>query len=158
MVRIYTDANILRRFGSAFATTTLPDDLPVQLLVSPLALMEVLSQLGTGEAQEAFNAVRALPRVHNQGPTRVLPWSDDFFRMALFDRPPGNDIITPALNRAVNNILNASNVEDVRTVGEEMRDLLSVRAARLLRIQHDRSVRSSAPSALICGGRAIAVS
>jgi hypothetical protein len=47
MVRIYTDANILRRFGSAFTTRTLPEELSVQLLVSPLALMEVLSQLGT---------------------------------------------------------------------------------------------------------------
>jgi hypothetical protein len=124
MVKIYTDANILRRFGSAFTTRTLAEDLPVQLLVSPLALMEVLSQLGTDQAQEAFNAVQALPRVHNQGPTGMLPWSDDFFRMALFDQPPGNDVITPALNRAVNNVLNASCAEELRTEGQQMRDLL----------------------------------
>jgi hypothetical protein len=124
MVKIYTDANILRRFGSAFATRTLPEDLPVQLLLSPLALMAVLAQLGTDQAQEAFEAVQALPRVHNQGPTGMLPWTDDFFRMALFDQPSGNDVITPALNKAVNNVLNATGPEVLRSNGEEMRALL----------------------------------
>src|SRR5277367_1700944 len=124
MVKLYTDTNILRCFGSAFATRTLAEDLPVQLLVSPLALMELLSQLGTSEAQEAFNAVRALPRVHNQGPTGVLPWSDNFFRMALFSQPPMEDATIPLLNNAVNNVLNATRVEDLRTDGEEMRALL----------------------------------
>jgi len=124
MIKIYTDTNVLRYFGSAFAATALAEDLPVQLLVSPLALMELLSQLGTDQAQEAFNAVQALPRVHNQGPTGVLPWSDDFFRIAIFNEPPGEDVTTPLLNKAVNNVLNAIGPEDLRTAGEEMRDLL----------------------------------
>jgi hypothetical protein len=124
MIKIYTDTNILRYFGSAFATRTLAEDLPIQLLVSPLALMELLSQLGTDQAQEAFNAVQALPRVHNKGPAGVLPWSDDFFRMAIFNQPPGEDVTTPPLNNAVNNVLNTIGPEDLKSEGDEMRALL----------------------------------
>jgi hypothetical protein len=89
--------------------------------------MELLSQLGTDHAQEAFNAVQALPRVHNQGPTALLPWSDDFFRMAIFDQTPaaGRDRTTELLNISVNSILNATGPESFRADGEEMRHLLA---------------------------------
>jgi hypothetical protein len=85
MVKIYTDTNVLRYFGIAFAETSLAEDLKVQLLLSPLTLMELISQLGTDGADEAFAAVQALPRVHNPEATGMLPWSDDLFRMSLFN-------------------------------------------------------------------------
>jgi len=124
MVRIYTDTNVLRYFGTAFAETSLPDDLQMQLLLSPLTLMELISQLGTEGAEEAFAAVQALPRVHNAGATGMLPWSDDLFRICLFNLPPGKDTITPALNNAVINILNAASAEDLSDDGKELRSLL----------------------------------
>jgi hypothetical protein len=124
VVKLYTDTNALHYFGIAFATDRLPDDVPVQLLLSPLSIMELLSHLGTNLAQSAFNAIRALPCVHNAGGTGMLPFSDDFFRMALFNLPPGEDTITPALNRAVNNVLAAADAEKLREVGIEMRALL----------------------------------
>ena len=124
MVKIYTDTNVLRYFGTAFAKASLAEDLQVQLLLSPLTVMELISQLGTEGAEEAFAAVRALPRVHNAGATGMLPWSDDLFRMSLFNLPPGEDTITPALNNAVINILNAAKAEDLKDDGKEMRALL----------------------------------
>jgi hypothetical protein len=124
MVRIYTDTNVLRYFGTAFVNTSLAEDLQVQLLLAPLALMELISQLGTKGAEEAFAAVHALPCVHNPEATRVLPWSDDLFRTCLFNLPPREDNFTPALNNAVVNILNATKAEDLREDGEEMRALL----------------------------------
>ncbi len=124
MVKIYTDTNVLRYFGTAFAKVSLAEDLQVQLLLSPLTVMELISQLGTGGAEEAFAAIQALPRVHNAGATGMLPWSDDLFRISLFNLPPGRDTITPALNNAVINILNAAKAEDLRDDGKEMRALL----------------------------------
>jgi len=124
MVKIYTDTNVLRYFGTASADPSLGEDLQVQLLLSPLTVMELISQLGTGGAEEAFVAVQALPRVHNARKTGMLPWSDDFFRMSLFNLPPDKDTITPALNNAVINILNAAKAEDLRDDGKEMRALL----------------------------------
>lgn len=124
MVKIYTDTNVLRYFGIAFAKTSLVEDLQVQLLLSPLTLMELISQLGTTGAEEAFASVQALPHVHNAGGTGMLPWSDDFFRMSLFNLPPREDTITPALNNAVINILNAAKADDLSEEGKEMRALL----------------------------------
>jgi len=65
MPKIYTDTNVLRYFGTAFAKTSLAKDLQDQLLLSPLSVMELLSQLGTEGAAEAFAAVQAFPRIHN---------------------------------------------------------------------------------------------
>jgi hypothetical protein len=124
MVKIYTDTNVLRYFGTAFAKTSLAKDLRVQLLLSPLTVMELISQLGTDGAEEAFAAVQALPRVHDAEATGMLPWPDDLFRMSLFNLPPGEDTITPALNNAVINVLNAAKAEDLRDEGKEMRALL----------------------------------
>ena len=63
MVKIYTDTNVLRYFGTAFAKCSLEEDLQVQLLLSPLTVMELISQLGTEGAEDAFGAIQALPRV-----------------------------------------------------------------------------------------------
>jgi hypothetical protein len=124
MIKIYTDTNVLRYFGIAFATAHLGQDLRDQLLLSPLAVMELISQLGTEGAQEAFAAVQALPRVYNAQATGMLPWADNLFRMSLFGLPPCEDTMTPALNNAVINVLNAAKAEDLSDVGKEMRALL----------------------------------
>lgn len=124
MVKIYTDTNALRYFGKAFAKSSLPTDLRDHLFLSPLSVMELLSQLGTNNAGEAFSAVHAFPRVHNPEASGMLPWSDIFLRMCLFGLPPEEDPITPALNRAVVNVLNAEHATDLENAGKEMRALL----------------------------------
>jgi hypothetical protein len=124
MVKIYTDTNVLRYFGTAFANASLADDLQLHLFLSPLTIMELASQLGTKDAEEAFTAVHALPRVHNAKACGMLPWSDHFFRMCLFNLPPGEDTITMALNNAIVRILNTAKAEELREEGKEMRLLL----------------------------------
>jgi len=126
MVKIYTDTNVLRYFGTAFADASLAEELQVQLLLAPLSLMELLSQLGTAGAEEAFAAIHALPRVHNAKATGILPWSDCFFRMSLFNLWPNEDTSTDALNRAVLNVLNATKAIDLLEAGKEMRTLLDI--------------------------------
>jgi len=123
-VKIYTDTNVLRYFGIAFAKTGLAEELQEHLLLSPIAVMELISQVGTSAAEEAFSAVQALPNVHNPAGTGMLPWADDLFRISLFKLPPGKDTITPALNNAVVNVLNAAKAEEVVDDAKEMRTLL----------------------------------
>src|ERR1035438_1084676 len=120
MVKIYTDSNVLRYFGTAFAHTSLPDDLQVQLLLAPLSTMELMSQLGTDGAEEAFAAFQALPKFHNPRATGVLPWSDNLFRY-LLKLPPLEDTITTSLNNAVINILNSTGAGALRADGEKWR-------------------------------------
>lgn len=124
MVRIYTDTNVLRYFGEAFAASAVPQEIAIQLFLAPLVTLELLSQLGTEGAEGAFAAVHALPRVHNPTACGVLPWSDDFFRMCLFKLQPGQDIVTQSINNAVNRVLNAANAGELKAEGEEMRALL----------------------------------
>ncbi len=124
MVKIYTDTNVLRYFGEAFAMRTVPEEIAIQLFLAPLAMLELLSQLGTEGAESAFAAVQALPRVHNPTACGVLPWSDDFFRMCLFKMQPGEDIMTSSINNAVNRVLNAASAAVLKAEGEEMRALL----------------------------------
>jgi hypothetical protein len=124
MPKIYTDTNVLRYFGEAFANTTLPDDLRDELLLAPLAVMELFSQLGTAGAADVYAAVHAFPRVHNPAASGMLPWSDDLFKISIFGLPPGENVMMPALNNAINNVLDAKCPEDLFDDGAEMRALL----------------------------------
>jgi hypothetical protein len=124
MVRIYTDTNVLHYFGEAFAASTVPEEIAIQLFLAPLATLELLSQLGTKNAESAFAAVQALPRVHNPAACGVLPWTDDFLRMCLFKQQPEQDIITQSISNAVNRVLNAASAAELKAEGEEMRALL----------------------------------
>jgi hypothetical protein len=124
MPKIYTDTNVLRYFGIAFPDSSLADDLRDHLLLSPLSVMELLSQLGTSDAAGAFAALQAFPRVHNAEASGMLPWSDDVFRICLFNLPPEEDVITPSLNNAVVRVLNAFKSEDLKEDGEELRKLM----------------------------------
>jgi len=124
MVKIYTDTNVLHYFGQAFRTEAVPAEIAAQLLLAPIAILELLSQLGTKDAEGAFAGVQALPRVHNPQSSGVLPWTDNFFRMCLFKLPPDTEDVTQSLNNAIVNVLNANNASELKTQGEEMRALL----------------------------------
>jgi len=124
MTKIYADTNVLRYFGIAFAQRDLAKKLQGHLLLSPIAVMELISQIGADGADEAFAAVHALLRVYNPAGTGMLPWADDFFRISLFHLPPAKDTITPALNNAIVNVLNAEKAQDLTDEAKEMRTLL----------------------------------
>lgn len=124
MVKIYTDTNVLHYFGQAFHTESVPAEIAVQLLLAPIAILELLSQLGTKDAESAFAGVQALPRVHNPEACGFLPWSDDFFRMCLFKTPPSKEDVIRSINNAIVRVLNAGSVSELRAEGEEMRRLL----------------------------------
>jgi hypothetical protein len=124
MVKIYTDTNVLHYFGEAFRTQAVPPEMAIQLLLAPIALLELLSQLGTRDAESAFAAVHALPRVHNPQRCGVLPWSDDFFRMCLFKLPPEKDVMIQSLNNAIVRVLNARSAGELKSDGDEMRAMM----------------------------------
>jgi len=128
MARIYTDTNVLRRFGSAFADADLPQDLQDRLVLSPLVVLELASQLGTDGRGEAFAAFRSLRRVHDSAGIGMplLPWSDDFFRISLFDLPQRENTITPALTNLVLNVLDAATAEHLRDEGIEARSMFEI--------------------------------
>jgi len=135
MANIYTDTNVLRYLGIAFAKTSLPEDIRNRMVLAPLTLLELASQLGTGGAEEAFAALRILRRTHDAKSAGMwlLPWPDDFFR-ALFNLPPDEDKITAALTSLVLNIWSAAKAVDLKEDGKEARNLWDETTEGLARV------------------------
>lgn len=124
MRKIYTDTNVLRYLGIACEEVALPIILRESLLC-PIAVMELLSQLALEtDAEAAFAAIRAFPNIHNAKASGMLPWSDTLFRVSVFGLPLIPDEVIPSLNGAVNDVLDAKNVQSVRKMGERFREML----------------------------------
>jgi len=126
MEMIYSDTNVLRYFGAAFAVAEMPADLRDNLLLAPLSVMELLSQLGTSGAEEAYAAIQAFPRIYNPVASGMLPWSDDTFRISIFGLPLGPDVMVQSLNNAIIRVLNTPKATDLLEAGKEMRAMLDI--------------------------------
>jgi len=87
--------------------------------------MELLSQLASDtDARAAFAALHAFPNIHNAKASGMLPWSDTLFRVSIFGLPIITDEVIPSLNNAVNDVLNATDVQSMRKLGEHFRAML----------------------------------
>lgn len=122
--RLYLDTNVLRYFGVAFARTTLAEDLRDHIVMSPISVLELLAQLATGGADEAFAAIQAIPNVHSATATEMLPSSEDALRMHLFRLVPGDAIYMRSINTALNNCLRATAPMELHDEALELRALL----------------------------------
>src|SRR5437016_1684238 len=128
--KIYMDTNVLRYFGTAFAASPMDEELRNRLLLPPISVLELLSQLATDAAPEVLASIQAMLRVFNPQRTGVLPWSDDFIRMAVFSAPLREGNVTGSLNNAINNCLNAECADDLVADAREVRTLLDVTKTR----------------------------
>jgi hypothetical protein len=119
---VYMDTNILRHFGATFSESSLDEELRNRLVMSPTVVMELLSQLATAGAEDAFAAVQAIPRVY---PSQVglLPWAGDAFREAVFGLPAQPDTLTERIGHAVNLCLN-STMAELRSEASNSRKLV----------------------------------
>lgn len=123
--KIYADTNALRYFGTAFSESPLDDSLRDRLLMSPISIMELLSQLATGGAEDAFSAVQAIARVYNPVHAGLLPWSEDAFREAVFGLPPKPDTLTETITAAVNDCLAATTPQELHNESSYLQILLN---------------------------------
>jgi hypothetical protein len=122
--KIYTDTNALRYFGDAFRASSLDDDLRDHLLMSPVSILELLSQLATRGGKDALSAVQAIVNVYNPSHTGLLPWSEDAFREAVFGVPAKPDTFTDAATGAVNDCLAATTARELHKQSTRLRGLL----------------------------------
>ncbi|HXR39894.1 MAG TPA: hypothetical protein VN776_12400 [Terracidiphilus sp.] len=122
---LYFDTNVFRYFASAFNDAPIEPDLRDHFAISPLSLLELLSQLATPGAGEAFRAAQTLLNVFGPDYTAILPWQDEVLRVLVFGAPaePGN--IAELLNNATQNVLNARSPADVEGEARELRDFLA---------------------------------
>lgn len=122
--RIYLDTVAFRQFGKAFETDTLPSDLRDRILISPLTVFEVLSQLTTAEANEVLRQVHAVLNWTNPKHTGLLPWpSDALFSVWNKSLPPVDDF-TARMQKAFNVCLAADSPEELQEDAGKLKDVM----------------------------------
>lgn len=123
--KIYFDTNVLRYFADAFGNAPLNADLKQHLVVSPISVLELLSEIGTDQAEAAFRTVKAFPNLFDtNNPIPLLPWEDEVFRVLVFDQAPRPDRLTELLSNAMARAFHANCVEEIREDARELRGLL----------------------------------
>src|SRR6266571_392384 len=127
--RIYLDTVAFRQFGKAFETDALPSDLRDRILISPLTVFEVLSQLTTAEAAEVLRQVHAVLNWTNPKHTGLLPWPDDALFCVWNKKLPPVDDFTARMQKAFNVCLAAQSVEELQEDAGKLKDVMdSMRA------------------------------
>jgi hypothetical protein len=61
--KIYFDTNVLLYFADAFRNRPVDVDLKEHFVVSPISILELLAEIGTEQAEEAFRTVKAFPNI-----------------------------------------------------------------------------------------------
>jgi hypothetical protein len=121
---IFFDTNVFRYFATAFRDSPLDEDLTHYLAVSPISLLELLGQLATPGAQEAFDAIQTMFKVFRPEHTVMLPWEDEVFRVIVFGVQPTQQRVTDALSNATHKVFNASSPNELQAESQELHTML----------------------------------
>jgi len=100
--RVYFDTHVFRAMGSVFEKDALADELKERVLISPLSLFEVWSQLTVQNADEVLRQLQAITNWTNTQKTGLLPWPDDALAELWFQKPLPDDGFTRRMQNAVN--------------------------------------------------------
>jgi hypothetical protein len=122
---IYFDTNVFRYFATAFRDDPIDADLRDYFAISPFSLLELISQLATTGAQEAFVAIHTMLNVYKLENTGILPWPEEVFRVLIFGASPEQGDLAKLLNTATQNVLNANSPADVEAEARELREFLN---------------------------------
>lgn len=108
---IYFDTVAFREIGKAFAKTQLAKSLTDKILISPLSLYEVWSQLTIQNAQQVLRQLHAVRNWTNPERTGLLPWPDDMLFLIWFEKPNPDNGFTERIEKAFNVCLAVESVE-----------------------------------------------
>ena len=122
--RIYFDTVAFREVGKAFEKTKLPVDLAERILISPITIFEVLSQLTITNGDEVLRQIHACHNWTNPKNTGVLPWPDDGLFSIWFKKAAPDDGYTKRLEKAINVCLAADSVKSLREDAGKLKDVM----------------------------------
>ncbi len=123
--KIYFDTNVFRYFAQAFRDQSMDTDLKQHIVVSPISLLELLSEIGTEQAEEAFRTVKAFPNIlGTDNPIPLLPWESEVFRVLVFNLPPQQDRLAELLSNAKARALSANSAADLQDDARQLRGLM----------------------------------
>jgi hypothetical protein len=121
--RIYFDTVAFRAVGKAFEKDILSYDLKNAILISPITLFELWSQLTINKSDEVLRQIQSTP---NWTDTKIglLPWPDDAL-YALWHRTLApDDGFTRKIEQAFNLSLAATSPDQLREAAGELRDAI----------------------------------
>ncbi len=122
--RIYFDTSAFREIGRALKDESLAADLKGRILISPLAVFEVLSQLTIARGEEVLRDIHSVLNWSNAERTGMLPWPDDALFAIWFEKTAPDDGFTERMQRAFNVCLTADSVESLRTEAGQLKDVM----------------------------------
>jgi hypothetical protein len=122
-LRLYFDTNVLRYFSQAFAKVELAQEIRDNVVVSPISLLELLSQLCNSSASQAFGAVQALRNwLPDQVPLLDLP--PVFVRVNTIGDDERGNVAFEKITNALNWSLNANSAAELKDASLELRAFL----------------------------------
>jgi hypothetical protein len=121
---IFFDTNVLRYFSRTFRDEPVDPDLKQHFAVSPISLLELLSELATTNAEQAFQTIRAFPNIFNTDNLPLLPWEDDVFRVLIFNFPQPNSPLPELLGNATRRVFHANVPVDVKEDAGQLREVM----------------------------------
>lgn len=123
---IFFDTNVLRYFARAFRETPVDPELKQHFAISPISLLELLSEIATNEAERAFQTVRAFPNLFNTDHLPLLPWEDDVFRALIFNLPQPQSRLPELLGNATRRVFEAAGPGDVKEDARQLREMMNL--------------------------------
>jgi hypothetical protein len=121
--RIYFDTVAFRAVGKAFEKDILPADLKSSILISPITLFELWSQLTINKSGEILRQIQATT---NWTDTKVglLPWPDDALYALWHQTLAPDDGFTKKIEQAFNLSLAATSPDQLRDAAGGLRDAI----------------------------------
>jgi hypothetical protein len=120
--RIYFDTTAFREIGNAFEKDTLPAEIRDRVLISPLTVFEVLSQLTIAKADEVLRQFQAVPNWTNPKHTGLLPWPDNALASIWFAKPAPDEGFTERMQKAFDTCLATESVETLKEEAGKLKD------------------------------------
>ena len=121
---IYFDTNVVRYFAISFRDAPVDAALKQHFAMSPISLLELLSELATPDADAAFRTIQAFPNIFDTDHLALLPWEDDVFRTLVFGQPQPPNPLVELLGNATRRGLSCEFPGRPRCRRRQLRDLM----------------------------------
>jgi hypothetical protein len=120
----YFDTDAFRHFASTYHDRPLSPDLYGKFVLSPITMLEIISQMAEPCAKEIHEQMRGLPNWLNREDVRLLPWPDERIS-ELFGGQSKDDWFLAAVQAFLNQCLMGAPTDDLFEAACQLRDEIS---------------------------------
>jgi hypothetical protein len=122
--RVYFDTVAFRHIGQAFEKEGLSPDLRERNIISPITIVEVLSQLTIKSAEEVLRQIQAIHNWTNPTHTELLAWPNDTLFSIWFGKAASDSGLTKRMEKAINVCLASDSVESLQEDAGKAKDAI----------------------------------